>query len=474
MSQFQSLLLVLLLWGTLTSAEPLRIGIPVDSPCPKYVEMKCNRASNTCFDGFSIRVFKLILKRLQYTKPYKFIPYNDTYDSLIQQVYLKNFDAAVGDISIVANRTRYVDFSWHYTDMGMRMVVCEEPRAAKAWIFVKPFTKTMWAMTGVLFLYNGLIVWLMEKAGNEELEGSSYGSQFCSLVWLSFTTLFPIHGEELRSNLSRATMVVWLFVALVLTQSYTANLTSMLTVRQLRPSVLDVETLRRSSAMVGCDHGSFAKSYLENVLHFDSSHIQTYKSGEAYSNDLRTGKIKAAFLELAFIKIFLEANRKGFVVTGPTFEIGGYGFVFSKGSPLVEKVSSEIIGLRESGELHKLEQELLGSSSSPSKSPSSESDSQDHDSGRLSTDGFWGLFIISGGTSTLAFLLFQISRFHEKWRLKKRHQEPPVPENDHVIILPSLSKREAPPHMVKGSSVHYPHCWHCTIQQQEFRRSNTL
>lgn len=51
-------------------------------------------------------------------------------------------------------------------------------------------------MTGVLFLYNGLIVWLMEKAGNEELEGSSYSSQFCSLVWLSFTTLFPIHGKD--------------------------------------------------------------------------------------------------------------------------------------------------------------------------------------------------------------------------------------------------------------------------------------
>lgn len=150
--------------------------------------------------------------------------------------------------------------------------------------------------------------------------------------------------------------------------------------------------------------------------------------------------------------------------------------VFSKGSPLAEKVSSEIIRLRESGDLHKLEQEMLvsSSSSSSSKSSSSETDSQDQDSGRLSPDGFWGLFIISGGTSTMAFLIFQISRFHEKWRLKKRHLDRPVPENDHVIILHSLSKREAPPHLVKGSSVHYPHCWHNTIQQQEFRRSNTL
>lgn len=82
--------------------------------------------------------------------------------------------------------------------MGVRMVVREEPEAGKAWIFVKPFTKSMWAVTGGVFLYNGLIVWLMEKAaGNEELKGSSsFWSQLGSLVWLSFTTLFPIHGKK--------------------------------------------------------------------------------------------------------------------------------------------------------------------------------------------------------------------------------------------------------------------------------------
>ncbi|KAJ8638858.1 hypothetical protein MRB53_015552 [Persea americana] len=204
----------------------------------------------------------------------------------------KNFDAVVGDVSIVANRTQYADFSRHYTVTGVRMVVLEKPEAGKAWMFVKPFTKSMWALTIAIFLYNDLIVWLMEKAGDEELKSSSFSSQFCSLVWLSVTALFPIHGEKLRSNLSRVTMVIWLFVALVLIQSYSANLTTMLTVTQLRPTA----PLLSSTDYVGCDQGSFVRSYLETALHINKSPIKTYISGEDYAKALRSGEIKAGRL----------------------------------------------------------------------------------------------------------------------------------------------------------------------------------
>ncbi|XXG61473.1 hypothetical protein AAC387_Pa05g0076 [Persea americana] len=444
-----------------TTAQTLRIGVPGDSPCPKYVWVKCNQTANKCFDGFSIRLFELILERINYTMPYQFFPYHGSCDSLVEQVSLKNFDAVVGDVSIVANRTQYVDFSRHYTVMGVRMVVLEKPEAGNAWMFVKPFTKSMWALTIAIFLYNGLIVWLIEKAGDEELKSSSLSSQFGSLVWLSVTALFPINGDKLRSNLSRVTMVVWLFVALVLIQSYAANLTTMLTVRQLRPTA----PLLSSTDYVGCDEGSFVRSYLENVLHINKSRIKTYISGEDYAKALRSGEIKAAYLELAFIKIFLEENKKGFGVTGPTYEIGGYGYAFSKGSPLVKNVSDEILKLRESGQLHELEERLLVPSSEDS---SSETGGQE--SARLSPDSFWGLFFITLGTSTLAFLLFLVSRFYDNWRLKKQHQDGQVPENDDAA---NLTPSERAPHTITEVMVHDPDCWHVEIQQPKFGRSNT-
>lgn len=94
MPQFQSLILLVLLvamerWLTPATGDPLRIGVPVGSPCPKYVEVKCNQISNKCFGGFSIEVFELILNRIGYKEAYQFIPYNDSYDNLVQQVYSK-------------------------------------------------------------------------------------------------------------------------------------------------------------------------------------------------------------------------------------------------------------------------------------------------------------------------------------------------------------------------------------------------
>ncbi|RWR97482.1 glutamate receptor 2.7-like protein [Cinnamomum micranthum f. kanehirae] len=345
--------------------------------------------------------------------------------------------------------------------MGVRMLVLEKPKAGNAWMFVKPFTKSMWALTIAIFLYNGLIVWLIEKAGDEELKSSSFSSQFGSLVWLSVTALFPIHGEKLQSNLSRVTMVVWLFVALVLIQSYAANLTTMLTVTQLRPTT----PILSSTDYVGCNPGSFVISYLENVLHISKSRIKTYLSGEDYAKALKSGEIKAAFLEVAFIKIFLDENKRGFAATGPTYEIGGYAYAFTKGSPLAESVSDEILRLRESGKLHKLEDHLLVPSSE-----SSSSDTNGQDSARLSPDSFWGLFLITFGTTTLAFLLFLISRFHDNRCPKKQHQDEIVPEKDDAA---NLTPSERAPHTVTGVVVHDPDCWLVEIQQPKFVRSNT-
>jgi hypothetical protein len=56
--------------------------------------------------------------------------------------------------------------------------------------------------------------------------------------------------EKLESNLSRFVVIIWVFVVLILTSSYTASLTSMLTVQKLQPAVTDVRELQRTGAFV--------------------------------------------------------------------------------------------------------------------------------------------------------------------------------------------------------------------------------
>lgn len=122
-------------------------------------------------------------------------------------------------------------------------------------------------------------------------------------------------------------MVVWLFASLVITNSYTANLTSMLTVQRLEPTVVDVEDLKSANSIVGCSKRSFVVRYLVDVIGIKESNIKDITSAEEYAPALRSGEIAAAFIEAPYAKIFLAQNCKGFAASGKTYQVGGFGFV---------------------------------------------------------------------------------------------------------------------------------------------------
>ncbi|KAI4333608.1 hypothetical protein L6164_018392 [Bauhinia variegata] len=388
-------------WTIPTRDKPLRIGVPSLSAWKQLVQIIQDQSENTTFQGFAIELFRETVDLLPYHLPYQFYPFNESYDDLVKQIYLKNFEAVVGDVTIVAERYQYVEFSQPYTDPGVVMVVPLQSKAGnRTWLFLKPFTKTMWVLIGAMVVYNGFVLWLMEKNHCPELKGSLL-NQSGTMMWLAFTTLISLHGDKLHSNLSRMTMVMWLFVALIITQSYTANLASMLTVERLEPTINDVEQLRNSNAMVGYSRGSFLQTYLQKVLHFHPANLKYLNSSEEYAEALRRKEIAAFFLEVAVSKIFLAKYCKEFTQAGPMYKVGGLGFAFPKGSPLLPSVNRALLEVFESGKLREIENKMLAAEKCEEAATDGESTS-------LSPQSFWALFILTGGTSTFALLIYII------------------------------------------------------------------
>lgn len=64
----------------------------------------------------------------------------------------KTFDAAIGDLTITADRLQYVDFTTPFVEPGFAMIVPAKPTGS-AWMFTKPCTLNMWVMTGVILMY---------------------------------------------------------------------------------------------------------------------------------------------------------------------------------------------------------------------------------------------------------------------------------------------------------------------------------
>ena len=134
------------------------------------------------------------------------------------------------------------------------------------------------------------------------------------------------------SNLARFVVIVWLFVVLILTQSYTASLTSLLTVQQLQPTVTDVNQLIKSREYVGYQQGSFVLGILKG-MGFDETKLKVYNSteecDELLSKGSANGGIAAAIDEIPYMKLFLGNYCSKYTMLESIYKTDGFGFVSS-------------------------------------------------------------------------------------------------------------------------------------------------
>lgn len=137
---------------------------------------------------------------------------------------------------------------------------------------------------------------------------------------------FKFSGENTLSTLGRLVLLIWLFVVLIINSSYTASLTSILTVQQLSSPIKGIETLITSNDRIGFQIGSFAENYLNEELDIPKSRLVALGSPEEYAKALENGTVAAVVDERPYIEVFLASHCK-FTIVGHQFTRSGWGFV---------------------------------------------------------------------------------------------------------------------------------------------------
>ncbi|XP_059638970.1 glutamate receptor 3.5-like [Cornus florida] len=387
-------------------ARPMNIAVPGIVSFKEFLSPDKKR-----FTGFCISVYEEVKKILEddhiYSLPSttEFHQYNGSYNDLVESVHNETFDAAVGDITITTERWDQVEFTVPFIESGLLIVVPVKPRTSKAWLFLKPFTMKMWVATGAIFFYTMFIVWFLEQRSNPEFSGP-WKEQLGNVLWFTFSTLFFAHREKIKSNYTRTVIVVWLFVVLILIESYAASLTSMLTFSRLQSPVRDIEWIKTTNAIVGCDGAAFVRKYLEDDELSEPGNIIDIGSESEFQTAFKNGRIQAAVLEVPHAKVFVNKHCKPYAYGDGSFtrRFGGLGFVFQKGSTLAANVSRAILKLSENGKIKELEKQLFTPSSECLKSQTIE----ENDS--LTIEDFLGLYVIYAATSTICFLLYLLKR----------------------------------------------------------------
>ncbi|XP_020257129.1 glutamate receptor 3.4-like isoform X2 [Asparagus officinalis] len=426
-------------WVFPNNRKPLRIGVPYRS---SYKDFVTKDSDSGGVKGYCIDVFEAAVDLLPYPVPHMFIPFGDgvknpNYSDLVQKVADNYFDAAVGDITIVTPRTRIVDFTQPFMESSLTVVAWAKETKSSPWTFLKPFTLQMWCVTGAFFVIIGAAVWILEHRLNTEFRGSPR-EQLVTIFWFSCSTVFFANRQKIRSTLAKFVLGVWLFVVLIITYSYTASLTSILTVQRLSLGIEGIDSLVSSRDRIGYQVGSFAKNYLIKELHIAESRLVQLVQPEDYANALERGQnrggVAAVVDELPYIQFFLSRYCK-FKMVGEQFTKSGWGFAFPRDSPLSVDLSTAILTLSDNGKLQEIRDKWLTTTGCDSQNDT-------NNSTQLSFNRFWGLFLICGLTCIIALIVFFLRIFCQYLRC-----------NSSEMIAPSVNFQAVDRHPTRLSSI---------------------
>ncbi|KAG7978473.1 hypothetical protein I3843_05G084800 [Carya illinoinensis] len=312
-------------WVFPNNGKQLRIGVPNRVSYSNFVLLSSVNGTDKV-QGYCVDVFLAAINLLPYAVPHMFIPFGDghknpNFNELVNMVATNAFDAAVGDIAIVTNRTKSVDFTQPYIESGL-VVVAPIKKFSRAWAFLRPFTPWMWVVTAAFFLIVGTVVWILEHRINDDFRGPPK-KQLVTIMWFSFSTMFFAHRENTVSTLGRIVLIIWLFVVLIINSSYTASLTSILTAQQLSSPITGIDALVTSNEPIGFQVGSFAENYLTDELNIPKSRLVALGSPEECAVALERGTVAAVVDEQPYMELFLSDHCR-FSVRGQEFTKSGH------------------------------------------------------------------------------------------------------------------------------------------------------
>ncbi|CAA0371084.1 unnamed protein product [Arabidopsis thaliana] len=359
-------------WEIPTNGKRLRIGVPKRTGYTDLVEVTMDPTTNSQeVKGFCIAFFEAVIQKMPYDISYDFFPFETSdgkpagnHNDLIYQVYLGNYDAVVGDTTILANRI------------------------------------------------------------NPDFRGPAK-YQVSTIFWFAFSTMVFAPRERVFSFGARLLVITWYFIVLVLTQSYTASLASLLTSRQLDPTVTSMRSLLEKGENVGYPRTSFIFGKLKESG-FTSSSLIPFDSAEDCDKLLRKGPkkggISAAFMEVPYLRLFLGQYCKDYQMVEEPFSVDGFGFVFPIGSPLVADVSRAILKVAESSKAKDLDLKYFKNKDETCPDPVTTPDPNPSTSSRqLGVDSFWLLFVVAFimclfTLGKFTFLFFKKNQVADLWK----------------------------------------------------------
>ncbi|CAF1249086.1 unnamed protein product [Adineta ricciae] len=316
----------------------------------------------------------------------------------------RNYDMILSNVRITSQRLLDVAYSVPFHEEPFQVITrynSEIPITLFSCFY--PFTWSVWMTILALIVYSGVLIYFFEYPNqNIENDGSCVKSVFLG-VCRALCSVFSVNTDiRLTTNPSRLTVLGLYALGIILIATYTANLSSVLTLNRGRPisGIDDIKNGRVPFDRVGIvSNSAVPEYYIQNVL---SDYRPLSSPDEIYSR-LLDGTIDAAIWDASVLKFKIDREYcNQLSVVGSEFFRSSIGIAIPENWPFKKDLDFRISKMREEGKLDQLSNDWLESTQCSSSDTAGKPNNQ---SKQLSLDIVSGLFLSFLILTAIAFIL---------------------------------------------------------------------
>ena len=328
---------------------PLKVGI---TEVPPFVM----QTDDGRWEGISIDLWEEIAAGLG--REFEWVPMS--FDELLTAVENAEIDAAVGALTMTADREERFDFSHPFFQTGLSIAVPSVPeqsllgslKALVSWQFLSAVLAL-----GALLLGVGFVLWLVERHRNPEQFGGSTAQGIGSSFWWAAVTMTTVgYGDKAPVTLAgRLIGLVWMFAGLIMVASFTAAITASLTVSNLRTGIQGINDL--PGKVVASIANTASQRYLEDarIRH------QTYPDLTAAMTSVASGETDAIVYDRALMQYRnLQLGPQKLTILPGVFGEQLYALALPDSSSLRATISQQILRVTESDDWAGIQAAYLG------------------------------------------------------------------------------------------------------------------
>jgi polar amino acid transport system substrate-binding protein len=337
------------------SANELRVAV---YPVPPFV-----MEQNGELTGFNIDLWNAIAGQMNVKTVYETI---QTAAGLEDAMRSKKVDIIASPVIVTAARDEEFDFSFPTLQSGLQIMVRETGRTTEPvsplWdVLALLFSRTTLIWLGIallIVLIPAHFVWIFERRKKDSILSSPrYFPGIFEAIYWALSCLTTQAEMMPRQWTARIFSIFWMFAGVVFVAFYTAQLTTTLTVQQIRGAINGPEDLP------GKRVATLASSLASDYLREHDARVVTFQQTDQIFQALLDKKVDAVVFAAPVLLYFAAHEGKGRVrVVGPEFDTAPVAFVFQADSPWRRRVDTALLTLRENGTYQQLYAKWFGTS----------------------------------------------------------------------------------------------------------------